>query len=349
VSFRYRKSIRLGGGVRLNLSKTGVGLSCGVPGMRYSVHSSGRRTRTAGLPGTGLYWRDDHRTHAAATPRRTATRASVRTSATTPPAASPIAHPHKPGLFAPKRDKKLFEAIEHGDAGAMDDIAREHPELRLAAETLSGLHQVDSQPEAARQLLSQVFSCGQDPAADPFIASYVGHPFNIKVTVAPGLIAELPLGREAIGLVLAELHHRAGDLNAAITDVESLGPDAYIRVALADLYAAAGRDADVVRMTDGITNTDEAAALLCLLRGMAFHREGHTDAARQSLTEAYRMRSRDPSIRLRALFERGQCWLSDGQRARARHDFERVLADESTFPGLTQALRATEKDASTDA
>jgi nicotinamide riboside kinase len=44
MSFRYRKSINLGGGVRINLSKTGVGLSCGVPGLRYSVHSSGRRT-----------------------------------------------------------------------------------------------------------------------------------------------------------------------------------------------------------------------------------------------------------------------------------------------------------------
>ncbi|MGH2576685.1 MAG: DUF4236 domain-containing protein [Actinomycetota bacterium] len=34
--------MRLGKGVRLNLSKAGVGISAGIPGARYSVHSSGR-------------------------------------------------------------------------------------------------------------------------------------------------------------------------------------------------------------------------------------------------------------------------------------------------------------------
>lgn len=56
MAFRYRKSVNLGGGVRLNLSKRGVGLSAGVKGLRYSVSSSGRRTRTVSVPGTGASW-----------------------------------------------------------------------------------------------------------------------------------------------------------------------------------------------------------------------------------------------------------------------------------------------------
>lgn len=55
MGFRLYKSVRLGKGVRLNLSKTGVGISAGVPGMRYSKHSSGRTTRTVGMPGSGVY------------------------------------------------------------------------------------------------------------------------------------------------------------------------------------------------------------------------------------------------------------------------------------------------------
>lgn len=53
---RYRRSIgnRFG---RVNFTKTGIGYSVGVPGFRYSSHSSGRRTTTVGLPGTGLSWR----------------------------------------------------------------------------------------------------------------------------------------------------------------------------------------------------------------------------------------------------------------------------------------------------
>lgn len=50
---RFRKSIKIGG-ARVNFSKSGVGASFGVKGLRYSVHSSGRRTTTVGIPGTGL-------------------------------------------------------------------------------------------------------------------------------------------------------------------------------------------------------------------------------------------------------------------------------------------------------
>jgi hypothetical protein len=105
----------------------------------------------------------------------------------------------------------------------------------------------------------------------------------------------------------------------------------------------AGRDADVVRLTDGVTNTDEVGALLCLVRGVALRHAGHTPAAREALTEAARVRSRDASIRLRAFLERGQCWLADGQRARARQDFERVLAQDASFPGLQDALASVQR------
>ena len=42
-------------GVRLNFGKETVGLSFGVPGLRYTVNSKGRRTFSSGIPGTGLY------------------------------------------------------------------------------------------------------------------------------------------------------------------------------------------------------------------------------------------------------------------------------------------------------
>ena len=46
--FRMRKSIKVAPGVRLNVSKSGVGASAGGRGGRYSAHSSGRRTVSAG-------------------------------------------------------------------------------------------------------------------------------------------------------------------------------------------------------------------------------------------------------------------------------------------------------------
>ncbi|MCL6613235.1 MAG: DUF4236 domain-containing protein [Firmicutes bacterium] len=54
MSFRFRKSIRLAKGVRLNLSKGGLGLSLGGRGFRVGVGPRGVYT-SAGIPGTGLY------------------------------------------------------------------------------------------------------------------------------------------------------------------------------------------------------------------------------------------------------------------------------------------------------
>lgn len=55
MGLRLRKSINLGGGIRLNLSKSGVGVSFGVKGARVSLGPRGIRT-SVGIPGTGIYY-----------------------------------------------------------------------------------------------------------------------------------------------------------------------------------------------------------------------------------------------------------------------------------------------------
>lgn len=54
MGVRFRKSIKLGGGVRINLSKSGVGYSWGVPGYRHTKTAKGRTRKTYSIPGTGL-------------------------------------------------------------------------------------------------------------------------------------------------------------------------------------------------------------------------------------------------------------------------------------------------------
>ena len=50
----FRKSINLGGGIKLNFSKSGVGVSAGVPGFRVSKKAGGGTRTTIGIPGTGI-------------------------------------------------------------------------------------------------------------------------------------------------------------------------------------------------------------------------------------------------------------------------------------------------------
>lgn len=56
MGFRYRKSLNLGGGFRVNLSKGGVGYSWGTRGYRVTRTASGRTRTTYSIPGTGLSW-----------------------------------------------------------------------------------------------------------------------------------------------------------------------------------------------------------------------------------------------------------------------------------------------------
>lgn len=52
----FRRSLRIAGPLRLNFSKSGLGLSLGVPGLHVGRGPRGAYLR-AGLPGTGIYYR----------------------------------------------------------------------------------------------------------------------------------------------------------------------------------------------------------------------------------------------------------------------------------------------------
>ncbi|MDI7818027.1 DUF4236 domain-containing protein [Clostridioides difficile] len=54
MGFNFRKSINLGGGVKLNLGKKSVGISAGIKGARVSVNSKGRKSAILSIPGTGI-------------------------------------------------------------------------------------------------------------------------------------------------------------------------------------------------------------------------------------------------------------------------------------------------------
>jgi hypothetical protein len=54
---RFQKRIRLPGGFRINLSKSGIGFSAGVPGFRMGIDSKNRRYSSIGLPGSGVSMR----------------------------------------------------------------------------------------------------------------------------------------------------------------------------------------------------------------------------------------------------------------------------------------------------
>jgi tetratricopeptide (TPR) repeat protein len=91
---RFRRTLRLAPGIRLNLSKSGLSTSFGPRGLHYTV-GHGRRRATVGIPGTGVSYTTYSSAHA---------RAAHQTRTTPRPAAAgratPAGQPRTTGLAA---------------------------------------------------------------------------------------------------------------------------------------------------------------------------------------------------------------------------------------------------------
>ena len=317
----------------MTVTPKSVGLSAGVKGARITANSSGRVTRTLGIPGSGISQTET--ISSSSDGRATGPARAAAPSRPTSAGKSPT-----PGMFAPKWEKELHRAlITQPDPKSLARIGSEHEPVRpLAAlfeATLVSAPSGDTQRGIA--LLSWLISIGYDPAKDEFIRKYMSAA-GFGLSIADGIDVVLAPDRDFIGLMLAELYQEAGDPAAAVDVVEQLEPSTVTAVSLADLYAEQQRWDEVVELTEGLTNEDEAATFLLIQRGIAFREQGFPDAARESFKEALRIRSRPAELRQRALIERGLTYLSEGKRAMARKDFEKVLSENSAYPGLREHL-----------
>lgn len=61
MGLRFRRSVTLCKGVKLNFGKTGMSVSLGGKGYRKTFHQNGNVTTSVGVPGTGIYWTDTKR------------------------------------------------------------------------------------------------------------------------------------------------------------------------------------------------------------------------------------------------------------------------------------------------
>nr|WP_244857608.1 hypothetical protein [Agromyces archimandritae] len=305
------------------------------------MNSTGRVTRTIGIPGTGI---SNVKSIGSSSRRRSAAR---RSGAPARGSSAKAAHAQtpKPGLFAPVWEKVAYRAVGSPapDVAELRYLAQESP---TGAPTLSLVEAVFVNLPAgdmprARSLLAWLHARGVDPHQERFVRSYLSEK-TLTVGIANGITAVLGLDRNALGLILAELHQSLGYVDDAIAVVEELEPSTLTAVSLAELYAQQGRWGEIVELTDGVTNVDEPSMFLLVQRGAALREQGYHEAARETLEEALRLRSRPVGLRNLAYVERGRVHMQEGKRSLARKDFERVLAADASFPGLAGLLAQAE-------
>lgn len=61
MGLRLIKHIKLSKHIRLNISKSGIGISGGVKGARISYNPKTGVRRSVGIPGSGIYYSDQHK------------------------------------------------------------------------------------------------------------------------------------------------------------------------------------------------------------------------------------------------------------------------------------------------
>lgn len=330
MGFRVYKSVTLGKGIRLNLSRTGIGISAGVPGARYSLHSSGRRTTTVGIPGSGISYRTD---------RRSSTRQ-----------AGPPARPGTPSaripLFASRRLKTFSRAVRAYAAGDVASALNAFREVGATGDATSAslfealcLVALERPGEAILPLEDVVAS--STPLPDDLMRrSMVSGRLVVQIT--DDLQADVPFDQVGAALLLAEVHQQVGNVEEAVALLETIGshaPSREMALSLADLYVASQRWEDAIRVSDGFArNEDDVSLQIVLLRARALREAGMLPSAREALKEAMRFKKRDPRLLATARYERALLNEVSGKRAQARKDLEGVFAFDPTFADVGQRL-----------
>ncbi len=316
-------------GVRMTFSPSGVSTSVGVRGARITRGANGRITRTIGIPGSGISHTETIRS-ANGSRRRVASQAAI-----------PVP-PVSPNLFSASYEKDFFKAKKLDSVQEYQRLVTLYPEAVVAGSFMLALKFIETKEyPLALQVLETIWRANDRIDSDPLFRKYLGLK-AFEVGIAEGVVAQLNLNRDAVGLLFAETLQSQGDLSTAIEVVEDLYPTQTTALSLADLYVAAGKWDEVIEVTNGITNVDDATCLLMIYRGMAFRETGYRDAAKEAFKESLKSKKRNMTIRHRGHAERALTYMAEGKQALALKEVEKIMAENPNDEGVKLILSALE-------
>ena len=272
MSIRFRRSVKLMPGVRLNFSKSTVGLSFGIPGARYTINSKGRRTVSAGIPGTGLYatetlssGRRSKSTAAEPVKTREVEQAELRDSM-----GSVIP---SPGFLASKSEKALSAFLldvyhrDHPDTASevitkAKALRAEHEELRYPLELITFIHSiVDSElQEEAKGWADGLWKNRSTIFADKLVVKYLSAIYP-QTRITPGIWVYLPYNEQLFGFVYAEVLQDSARYEDALNVLSELDPDPLVDVSIADIEISMENFDGAIQTTEDVENEDDIKVL----------------------------------------------------------------------------------------
>lgn len=349
MGVRFRRSIRIAPGVRLNVTKTGVGVTAGSGVARYSVHSSGRRTVGLGLPGTGAYYQKSA--------SRTAGTGRSGTTGRDAEAPAPIDQVRvipKPGFLASGPERAYYEGLVAYLRGDHETALTKFEQVLASDPSSPSAHlfagtsanTLGDATRATAHLEAVVGSSHGMP--DRYQAKFVPDSvfsLTLAVRITDSVTATPPFGGLAAVLALAEVYQAAGRLEDAIGLMQQVYeglPDPLVRLSLCDLLYADG-DADaVIETSAGVTNGSDVDVETMHLRGAALVAKGLASGAVDTFTAALaKSANRDAGLLNAIRYDRALVYEQLGQPKRARADLERLYATDPGFEDVKERLATT--------
>ena len=351
MSLRFRKSIKIMPGLKLNFNKNSTSLSFGVPGARMSVNTRGDVYRSVGIPGTGLY--DIQRTSGKS-------RARARSASTAPAdITDPIEifegeadTPVTLGLFAKKFEREFNVAVNIFTVTSLREYQESFPEQALAAKAFSItlLMSKSETFDVGMKVAAEIWEKRHELLEDYLWQRYSKH-VRLTVPIVPGIAMKTVWSMKALGLVYSEGLQAQEKYQEALDVVEQIQQDVTVQVATCELEIQLKKYDAVIETTDEVDNVDDATAILLIFRGIALREKGLYDAAIEVFKLARAKKDRSEIILNKALFERAQAYEKSGKKAMARKDYESILATDGSYEGVVEKLAnlgGSKKDQSTE-
>ncbi|MCB9482646.1 MAG: DUF4236 domain-containing protein [Dehalococcoidia bacterium] len=336
MAMRFRRSVKLGPGMRLNLGKKSASVRLGGRGYGYTVSTSGRRTKSIGVPGSGLYWSSTSSRGKARGSTRADSGGSASIESSPTPRTIEQAVP-KAGLFASRADKEFRSGVVAYASGRMEE-ARERFTACLAFDSSRisaslfrafALAKLDRGADAIPDLERVIASDAQlpDKAMRKFLTVL---DMRVELVVVPAL--KVPVAHDYLGaaLLLAEVYQTVGRIEDAIDLLEGLGEagadEVLVSCSLAELYGEAERWDDVIRVTDGLQNEDDMSLASLIFRSVALREMGLLDAAQEVHKTTLRSSKRGDELLRNARYERALTYERQGNRRMYKKDLETIFA-----------------------
>jgi tetratricopeptide (TPR) repeat protein len=352
-SLRFRRSISLGGGIRVNINKRSLGISAGGHGVRYSVNTSGQSTRSIGVPGTGLYYRSQTgptsgRSDGSSKPRQRSSPQQM--TAITPEIVEKVIP--RPGFLASSTEKRFREGLvaylqqRWSDAAQLFALASATDSRNLSDDFLLGasLLRLERFAEGAAAFEKVVQAPSGLP--DNLIRKYVPGTLEMQVPITDRVVVGVAFNSAGAALILAEIYQHLGRRSEAIGLIQrlhELAPaDQTIRLSLADLLYDDDDFDGLVELTEGVENTDNVALAMLHLKAKALANQGLTAPAAEVLSACLRRTAgRGTNLLKEIRYNRAEAYELLGEIQKAKADWTKLVAEDPMYRDARQRLDGT--------